>query len=126
MILYYYDNTNCINDTETQICSIPDNIIKSAETISSINIIKDEITKLGLDPEEKNYIETYINPLLNILYSLTASSETLATSANLLAVSINTSSKSSKIKDTEKLVYNINEQCEEIYCILKKRINVLL
>lgn len=120
------NNTNCINNTETETCSISDNIIKSAETISSINIIKDEITKLGLNPEEKNYIENYVTPLLNTLYYLSTTSANLATTANLLAVSINTSSKSSKIKDTEKLVYNINEQCEDIYDVIRKRIDVLL
>ncbi|MBE6069041.1 MAG: hypothetical protein E7211_15315 [Clostridium lundense] len=119
-------NINSANDTETETCPISDSIIKSAETISSINIIKDEITKLGLNPEEKNYIENYVTPLLNTLHSLSAISSELASSASHLAVSINTSSKSSKIKDTEKLVYDINEQCEDIYDVLKKRIDVLL
>lgn len=120
------NNAHSINNVETEPCSISDNIIKSAETISSVNIIKDEITKLGLNPEEKNYIENYVTPLLNTLYLLSATSLGLASSAGHLAVSINTSSKSSKIKDTEKLVYDINEQCEEIYDVLKKRIDVLL
>lgn len=117
---------NSVSDAETETCPISDSIIKSAETISSINVIKDEITKLGLNPEEKNYIETYVTPLLNTLYLLSATSLGLASSASHLAVSINTSSKSSKIKDTEKLVYDINEQCEDIYDVLKKRIDVLL
>lgn len=120
------NNANSINDAKTEPCSFSDNIIKSAETISSVNIIKDEITKLGLNPEEKNYIENYVTPLLNTLYLLSATSLALASSAGHLAVSINTSSKSSKIKDTEKLVYDINEQCEDIYDVLKKRIDVLL
>ncbi|MBM7871725.1 hypothetical protein JOC70_003235 [Clostridium pascui] len=117
---------NSVSNTETETCPISDSIIKSAETLSSVNIIKDEITKLGLNPEEKNYIENYVTPLLNTLYLLSATSLALASSAGHLAVSINTSSKSSKIKDTEKLVYDINEQCEDIYDVLKKRIDVLL
>lgn len=120
------NNTNSINATETATCSISENIIRSAETIASINTIKNEITKLGLNPEEKNYIENYVTPLLNTLYLLSATSAGLSGSASHLAVSINTSAKSSKIKDTEKLVYNINEQCDEIYDVLKKRIDVLL
>ena len=72
------------------------------------------------------FITNNIYPLLNILYQLSTTSYNLASSANLLSTSSIVHPKNSDLKDTVHLVYNINDKCEDVYDVLKKRINFVL
>jgi len=106
--------------------SISPTITQAAATLRNINIIKDELCKLPIDPCEMEFITNNIYPLLNILYQLSTTSYNLASSANLLSTSSIVHPKNSDLKDTVHLVYNINDKCEDVYDVLKKRINFVL
>lgn len=82
--------------------------------------------KLPLNPCESQYITNNINPLLNILYLLSQTSSGLSTSAKFLASSSVVHPKNSDIKDTIHLIYKINEECDDVYDVLKKRLEILL
>lgn len=105
--------------------SINSTINQTAETLKNINVIKDELCKLPLDTCGSEYVTTNIFPLVNILYLLANSSYSLAGSANLLNLSPVVHPKKSEIKDTIDLVYDINEQCDDIFKIVKKRLKTL-
>ncbi|MCM8711618.1 hypothetical protein M2651_11390 [Clostridium sp. SYSU_GA19001] len=94
--------------------------------LQNINSIKDNLTKLPLNPLQLNYFDNNINPLLIILYQLSTLSLNLVNSSNALATSITVHAKESKLKDTIHLVYQINEDIEDIYKVLRKRIDTLL
>lgn len=106
--------------------SIIDSIDKASSTLESINNIKLQLAKLDLDPSQVAYYENSIVPLLETLRSLSTTSVNLATSASYLSTSIVVSAKNSKIKDTIHLTYDINEDCEDVYKALKKKIDILL
>lgn len=106
--------------------SINPTINQTADTLRNINVIKDELCKLPLDPCEMDFITTNINPLLNILYQLSTTSYNLASSTNLLSISPIVHAKKSELKDTIHLTYKINDECEDIYDVLKRRINFIL
>lgn len=99
---------------------------KIQDTLKDINSIKDELCKLPLNPCESEYITNSVNPLLNILYLLSQTSSGLSTSANFLTSSSVVHSKNSDIKDTIHLIYKINDECADIYDVLKKRLEILL
>jgi len=105
---------------------ISDTLSQTAERLQSINIIKDELYKLPLDTSEMQFIINNINPLLNILYQLSTTSYNLSGSTNLLSISSIVKPKRSELKDTVHLVYKINDECEDVYEVLKKRINSIL
>ena len=106
--------------------SVSDTLSQTADTLQSINVIKDELCKLPLDTCEMEFITNNINPLLNILYQLSTTSYNLAGSTNLLSISSTLKPKRSDLKDTVKLVYKINDECEDVYDVLKRRINFIL
>lgn len=120
------DSTEVTPPTQTSDLSISSTISKSADTLKNINIIKDEICKLPLDPCESEFITINVTPLLTVLTQLSAISVNLATSAYYLTLSTVLQPKHSKIKDTTHLVYNINDECEDVYHVVKKRINDVL
>ncbi|WPC40518.1 hypothetical protein [Clostridium sp. JS66] len=99
---------------------------KIQDTLKDINSIKDELCKLPLNPCESQYITNSINPLLNILYLLSQTSSGLSTSVNTLTTSSIVHPKNSDIKDTIHLIYKINDECADIYDVLKKRLEILL
>jgi hypothetical protein len=101
-------------------------IQKTEDTLKNINSIKDELCKLPLDPCENQYITNNITPLLNVLYFLSTSSLSLATSVNFLTNSPIVHAKKSELKETLHLIYNINDECDDVYDVIKKRIKVLL
>lgn len=101
-------------------------IDKTENTLKDINSIKDELCKLPLNPCESQYINNSINPLLNILYLLAQTSSGLSNSARFLTTSSIVHPKNSDIKDTTHLIYKINDECDDIYDVLKKRLEVLL
>ena len=105
--------------------SVSDTLSQTADTLQSINVIKDELCKLPLDTCEMQFITNNINPLLNILYQLSTTSYNLAGSANLLSISSILKPKRSDLKDTVHLIYKINDECEDVYDVLKRRINLI-
>lgn len=100
-------------------------IDKTENTLKDINSIKDELCKLPLNPCESQYINNSINPLLNILYLLAQTSSGLSNSARFLTTSSIVHPKNSDIKDTIHLIYKINDECNDIYDVLKKRLEIL-
>lgn len=106
--------------------SIHKSIDKLADTLKDINSIKDELCKLPLNTCEAQYIANNINPLVNVLYLLSQTSSGLSTSVNTLTTSSIVHPKNSDIKDTIHLIYKINDECADIYDVLKKRLEILL
>ena len=111
---------------ETTIDNLDDYIAQLTLKLQNINILREELIKLELNPRGRIYFNNDINPLLTTLYQLSATSAALATSASLLSTSIVVHSKDSKIKDTIYLIYRINDQCEDIYKELNIKIKELL
>ena len=101
-------------------------ISQASDTLKNINTIKDELCKLPLDPCENEYIINSVLPLTNILYMISTASVNLSNSANILTNSPIVHAKKSEIKDIIDLIYNINEECEDLFKVIKKRLNVLL
>ena len=101
-------------------------ISQASDTLKNINTIKDELCKLPLDPCENEYIINSVLPLTNILYMISTASVNLSNSANILTNSPIVHAKKSEIKDTIDLIYNINEECEDLFKVIKKRLNKLL
>lgn len=118
--------TDINNPSNISSQTISDSIDKTSTTLQNINNIKEQLAKLELDPWESVYFNYNINPLLIILKELSTTSYNLASSSNALSTSAIVSAKHSKIKDTIHLVYNINDQCEDVYKVLKRRIDFLL
>lgn len=106
--------------------NISQNISETSTLLQNINNIREQLAKLNIDPSQRVYYENCVVPLLTILYELTASSSTLATAVNFLAVSPVVHPKTSQLKDTTHLVYHINDKCEDVYKALKKRIDTML
>lgn len=105
---------------------ISSTISKTTNTLREINAIKSELCKLPLDPCENEFIDTNVTPLLTVLTQLASASVSLSTSVYYLTISPIVHAKHSEIKDTLHLVYNINDECEDVYHIVKKRINTIL
>lgn len=99
---------------------------QTSTLLQNINNIKEQVVRLNLDPTQRLYFESCIAPLLTTLYELSATSATLAASANILTTSPVVHPKNSHLKDTLHLIYDINEQCEDVYKKLRKRIDDLI
>lgn len=99
---------------------------QTAEILKNINVIKDELCKLPLYTCELDYVNNNVVPLLSIIYQLSTTSQNLASAASLLSLSSIVHPKRHELKDTIHLVYKINEECEDVYDVLKKRINLIL
>lgn len=93
---------------------------------TSINSIKTELCRLPLNFCERKYIENCVNPILTVLFFLTLTSYDLSLSVSILTSSPIVPRKKSKLKDTIHLIYNINEECEDLYKILKKRLKPII
>lgn len=106
---------------------LSDDCLKETLTkLQNINALREELIRLKLSPEALLYYNNEIFPLLNTLGTLSGTSLELATSATALSTAIYLKPKDSKIKDTLKLIYEINEQCEDIYDALKCKIDTLI
>lgn len=114
------------DEASTLELSISTTIGKTDKTLITINSIKEELCKLPLDPCELQYFNNSVSPLLQTIDSLSRVSFDLSTSVAILTTSPIVPRKKSKLKDTIHLLYNINEECEDIYKVLKKRVNVLI
>ncbi|MEW9095313.1 MAG: hypothetical protein AB2417_09555 [Clostridiaceae bacterium] len=106
------DITEAINNTDTM--------------LTAINSIKTELCRLPLNFCEREYIENCVNPILITLFFLTFTSYELSGTVFILSYSPIVPPKKSKLKDTIRLIYNINKQCEELYKVLKKRLKPLI
>lgn len=106
--------------------SIKVTLAKIADILEAINIIKEELCKLPLDPCEREYIFNSVLPLLDILIELGFTSSSLASSTDVLNSTPLVNRKKSKLKDTLHLSYKLNDICKDIYKVLTKRINLLL
>lgn len=120
------DPSNSTSTTGNVDSSVNSAISQSSDTLRNINIIKDELCKLPLDPCENEFIANNITPLLSVLTQLAAVSVSLSTSTYYLTLSPIEHAKRCDIKDTLHLVYNINDQCEDVYHVVKQRINDVL
>jgi len=116
------DSTCTISDFTDEVSKA---IEKTTSMLKAIISIKSELNRLTLNFCETEYVENYIEPILKILFSLSLISIELSISVSVLTFSPIVPSKKSKIKDTIHLIYNINEECIELYMVLKKRLKQL-
>lgn len=115
-----------IDENEDMQISSSDTINEASTTLRNINVIREELCKLSLNPCEREYFNNCILPLISILTSITTASLNLASSANYLNNSNILFRKKSDIKDTLHLAYDMNRKSEDVYEALKKRIDKLL
>lgn len=101
------------------------NTNNTTDMSEEVNFIKDELSKFPLDIDEKEYINTNLIPLLNVLYDLSSTSQYLSASVKVLTNSPIVKPKRSEIRDTIHLIYNINDECEDVYDLIKKRLKIL-
>ncbi|EJP6471307.1 hypothetical protein ACFLKB_11410 [Clostridium sp. FAM 1755] len=99
---------------------------RTLNRLKNINSLRDELIKLNLNPEGLFYFNNDVYPLMYTLTSLSTTSLNLSSSASILSNAVYLKPKDSKIKDTLKLIYEINEQCEDIYNALKYKIDTLI
>lgn len=116
--------SNITDESSNQVSNPKLNNIEG--TLSDLNSIKNQLTQIPLNPLQLNYFNNSVVPLLTSLENLSTISLNLSTTASYLSTSIVMHEKESKLKDTLHLVYKINEDCEDIYHILKRRIETLL
>ncbi|HDK7156128.1 TPA: hypothetical protein PTV43_001251 [Clostridium botulinum] len=115
-----------IEDIDTLINLSDECIEKTLNRIKNINALRDELIRLNLNPEGLIYFNNEVYPLLYTLTNISTTSLNLSTSANVLSTAIYLKPKDSKIKDTLKLIYEMTEQCEDIYDSLKYKIDTLI
>ncbi|MBE6058313.1 MAG: hypothetical protein E7217_15945 [Clostridium sp.] len=120
------NNIKDIENIDTLIDLSDECIEKTLNRIKNINALRDELIRLNLNPEGLIYFNNEVYPLLYTLTNLSTTSLNLSTSSTVLSTAIYLKPKDSKIKDTFKLIYEMNEQCEDIYDILKCKIDTLI
>jgi hypothetical protein len=106
-------------------CEDP-NINEFMEAVQKANILRAELYRLPLDPWEQIFIGIEIAPLLSVMDLIGRVSYDLSYSANFLSNTAIVRPRKNKIRDTIYLLYDINEQCQDIYYVLKERINCVL
>lgn len=100
-------------------------IFQIDQTLVAINSIKTELCRLPLDFCEREYITNCVIPLETSMEFVSRASYELATSASILTTSPIVPRKKEKLKDTLHTVYSMNEEVEELYHVLKKRLEKL-
>jgi len=111
--------------TEATAVNVNATIIQTAQTLAALNSIKADLCRLPLDFCEREYIANCINPLVTAMEFLSRTGFDLSTSASILTSSPIVPRKKGKLKDTIHIVYSINEECGELYEVLKKRFKKL-
>lgn len=106
--------------------TISPTINKTTETLAAINAAKTEFCKLPLDPCEAQFIANNITPLLTIISQLTIAANELSGTVNFLASAPYVKPDISELKDSIDLMYDLNEDANDIYDILKKRLRILV
>lgn len=100
-------------------------IAQTAQTLAAINSIKTELCRLPLDFCEREYIANCITPLGTAMELVARTGFELATSASILTTSPIVPRKKGELKDTIYTIYSINDEVEDIYKVLKKRLKKL-
>lgn len=120
--------SNFTNTTSsTNSCnSVSQKISNTSTLLQNINNIREQLARLNLDPTQRLYYDNSVSPLLTTLYELSATSATLAASVSVLTTSPVVHPKTSELKDTIHLIYHINEKCEDVYKVLKRRLDTLI
>lgn len=96
------------------------------KALIAIDSINNNLCNLPIDPCIKQYYDSNVAPLLLTMNSLSSISANLATSVSILTNSPIIPRKKSKLKDTIHLIYKLNNDCENIYEVLKKSVDLLL
>lgn len=86
--------------------------------ITSVNDIRAQIIRLGLNPALRFAIETEVVPVLNILTALATTADFYSVAAfNMSNINF---AKTHEIKKLLELIYNITDLSEEVFEVLKK------
>lgn len=128
------DNNNIINDSNNAINNSTEDcnnsfidsqcIEETRNNLVNLNIIKDELAKIPLNPETLQFYNNCVIPLLKTLESLSYASYNFSTAAKNFA-SINSVSNS-KVKDAVELVDDINKVSQEVLESLEVKVDLLL
>ncbi|MBZ9685908.1 hypothetical protein G9F72_006070 [Clostridium estertheticum] len=100
-------------------------ITQTAQTLVALNSIKTELCRLPLDFCEREYIANCVIPLETAMEFISRTGFELATSVSILTTSPIVPRKKGKLKDTIHTIYSINEEVEDIYKVLRKRLKKL-
>ena len=100
-------------------------IVQTAQALAAINSIKTELCRLPLDFCEKEYIDNCVTPLETTMEFIATTSFELATSVSILTTSPIVPRKKGELKDTIHTIYSMNDEVEDIYKVLKKRLKKL-
>jgi hypothetical protein len=120
-------STVTTSESSTEISShIITAINQAADTLKNVNVIKDELCKLPIDICETEYITNSILPMLTILNQFANITYGIANGVSSLNVSPLVSPDKSELKDAIHLCYKVLDQAEDVYDVLKKRINLLI
>lgn len=111
---------NLITDINSNIDSV-----QAAETLEALNLIKDDLCGLPQVLYQKEFITDNITPLLATIELLSRTGLNLSTSVSVLTNSTIVPRKKGKIKDTIHTIYSINEECEDLYKVLKEWLKLL-
>ncbi|SHI64176.1 hypothetical protein SAMN02745163_00545 [Clostridium cavendishii DSM 21758] len=114
------------NTDTTASPTISESLAKTLVTLTTINGIKDQVCLLPLDFCMRNYFNNCVLPLVSTLDFISRTSFNLSASVGVLTNSPIVPVKRSQVKDTIELIYCINAQCEDVYRIACKRIEILL
>jgi len=93
------------------------------DKINNFNDVKNELSELPLDPREKDYIEFSVAPITDLIYKLSTAALNLSLSSDYLSKNYVKKPKKGKIKKNIDTIYEINETCNELFKIIKKRID---
>lgn len=110
------------NDLYIDVNAVIDNTDALLTAIIAVNT---ELCRLTLNLCERAYIDYYVNPLLTSLFNLSIISFELSLTVLVLSYSPIVPPKKSKLKSTIHLIYEINEECEDLLKVLKKRLKPL-
>ncbi|WP_461206431.1 hypothetical protein [Clostridium sp. DL1XJH146] len=100
------------------------NLEELANKLENINIIREELIKLNLNPEGRLYYENDVLPLLKVIEILSYSSANISrTALDLNSINV---SKSSKVKDAVEIIYDLNDLVEDVLGQLEKKVHTLL
>jgi len=105
---------------------VTETINNTVSMLTAIISIKTELCRLPLSFCEREYVDNYVTPLVTVLFFLSLTSVELSIPVSFLTFSPIVPPKKSKLKDTIHLIYDINEECEELYKMLKKRLKPLI
>lgn len=111
-----------VPSTTGVISSIDPVIADTAQTLAALNSIKTELCRLPLDFCEKEYIANCITPLETVMEFIARTGFELSTSVSILTTSPIVPRKKGKLKDTIHTIYSMNDQVEDIYKVLKRRL----